>query len=57
MPIPSAQTTAEEVNRTLLDREFEAVLERGLKNYKPTLPADASEDDILAEADRITRRR
>jgi hypothetical protein len=43
--------------RALLDKEYEAVLERGLANYRPALPAGASEDDMLAEALRITRRR
>ena len=42
--------------RALLDKEYEAVLDRGLTNFKSTLPADASEDAILAEAVRITRR-
>ena len=43
--------------RAVLDKDYEAVLDRGLANYKPTIPADASEDEILAEAVRITRRR
>lgn len=43
--------------RALLDKEYEAVLARGLANYTPPLPADASEEAILAEAVRITRRR
>ena len=43
--------------RALLDKEYEEVLDRGLANYTPTLAADASEDDILAEAVRIMRRR
>jgi hypothetical protein len=43
--------------RALLDKEFEATLQRGLKGYEPTLSSDASEDDILAEANRMTRRR
>jgi predicted transcriptional regulator len=43
--------------RAVLDKEYEAVLDRGLANYTPTLPANASEDEILAEAVRITRRR
>jgi hypothetical protein len=42
--------------RALLDREFDAVLAHGLENYRPTLPATASEDEILAEAVRITKR-
>jgi hypothetical protein len=43
--------------RALLDKEYDAVLGRGLQRYTPPLPADASEDDILAEAVRITRGR
>jgi len=41
--------------RALLDREYEAILDRGLTNYTPTLPAIASDEAILAEAVRITR--
>lgn len=43
--------------RAVLDKDYEAVLDRGLASYTPTVRADASEDDILAEAVRITRRR
>ena len=43
--------------RALLDKAYETVLDRGLAHYAPALPADASEDDILAEAVRITRHR
>jgi hypothetical protein len=42
--------------RALLDREYETVLDRGLAGYTPAMPADAAEDDILAEAVRVTRR-
>ena len=41
--------------RALLDKAYETVLDRGLAHYAPALPADAPEDDILAEAVRITR--
>ena len=40
--------------RALLDREYEAVLDRGLAKFTPTLPAGAPEEAILAEAVRIT---
>ena len=40
--------------RALLDKEYEEVLDRGMAHDAPTLPADASEDDILAEAVRIS---
>ncbi len=43
--------------RALLDKDYKEVLDRGLANYTPTLPADASEEAILAEAVRITRHR
>lgn len=43
--------------RALLNKEFEEVLDRGLANYTPSIPADASEDEILAEAVRLTRGR
>ncbi len=42
--------------RALLDKAYEAVLDRGLQGYAPTLSADAPEDAILTEAVRITRR-
>ena len=43
--------------RALLDRQYEDALRSGLSRAPSTLPADASEEDILAEAARITRRR
>lgn len=43
--------------RALLDKEYEAVLDRGLANYTPAVAGGASEDAILAEAVRITRGR
>jgi predicted transcriptional regulator len=43
--------------RALLDKAYDATLDRGLLRYTPPLPADASEDEILAEAVRITRGR
>jgi hypothetical protein len=42
--------------RALLDREYEAVLDRGLANYTSSLVPSALEEAILAEAVRITRR-
>jgi hypothetical protein len=39
--------------RALRDKEYEEVLDRGLAHYTPSLPVDASEDDILAAAVRI----
>jgi predicted transcriptional regulator len=42
--------------RALLDKEFDAVIDRGLATYQPTLAAGVSEDEILTEAVRITRR-
>jgi predicted transcriptional regulator len=43
--------------RALLDKEYEAILARGLASYAPPLLAGAPEEAILAEAVRITRRR
>jgi|HubBroStandDraft_3_1064219.scaffolds.fasta_scaffold150785_3 hypothetical protein len=43
--------------RALLDRQYEAALEAGLGRAPSVLLPDASEEDILAEAVRITRRR
>jgi hypothetical protein len=53
----AVESAAWAAGRALLDKEYEEVLDRGLANYTPTLPADASEDLILAEAGRITRHR
>jgi predicted transcriptional regulator len=41
--------------RALLDKEYEAVLARGLEKYTPALASDAPEDAIVAEAVRLTR--
>ena len=43
--------------RALLDRQYEDALRSGLSRAPSTLSAGASEEDILAEAKRITRRR
>jgi hypothetical protein len=43
--------------RALLDKEYEHVLDRGLARYEPAFPPDVSEDEILAEAARVVRRR
>lgn len=43
--------------RALLDKEYAATLDRGLQRYTPPLSAGASEDEILAEAVRVTRGR
>jgi predicted transcriptional regulator len=43
--------------RALLDRQYQDALKTGLDRAPSTLPAKASEEDILAEAVRITRRR
>ena len=42
--------------RALLDERYEAVLERALAQAPSTLPPDATEEDILAEAVRVTKR-
>lgn len=44
-------------SRALLDQEFDATLARGLRHYTPALPPGATEDEIMAEAVRLTRRR
>ncbi|THD60937.1 hypothetical protein [Phenylobacterium sp.] len=43
--------------RALLDREFEDTVARGLKGHTPILSPTASEDEIMAEAVRLTARR
>ena len=43
--------------RALLERQYDDALSSGLGRAPSSLPADASEADILAEAVRITRRR
>ena len=40
--------------RALLDRQYESALKAGLSRADSTLSDDASEEDILAEAVRIT---
>jgi hypothetical protein len=43
--------------RALLDREFDLTLQRGLSGYAPTVGPKASEDEIMTEAIRVSRRR
>ncbi len=43
--------------RALLDQQYEEALQAGLSRAPSTLAPDASEEDILAEAVRITRQR
>jgi len=42
--------------RALLDQQYDAALHAGLARRPSTLASDASEEDILAEAVRISRR-
>ena len=51
------EAAASAAGRALLDRQYEAALEVGLGRAPSTLPPGASEDDILAEAVRVTRSR
>lgn len=44
------------LSRALLDRQYEFALQQGLETMKHRLPTGASEDDIMAEAVRLTRR-
>ena len=44
------------VSRALLEQEYDTLVQQGARALKTTLPADASEDDIMAEAVRMTRR-
>lgn len=43
--------------RALLDRQYEEALKNGLNGARSSLPEAATEDDILREAVRISRRR
>ena len=44
------------VSRALLDREYKTLVQQGMKGFETHLAADASEDEIMAEAVRLTRR-
>ena len=52
---PGMEEAAWAVGRALLDRQYENILDRGLANYTTKLSSDASEEEILAEAVRLTR--
>lgn len=52
----AVKTAAWAAGRALLAQEYAATLSRGLTGYKPALHADASEDAIMEEAVRLTRR-
>jgi predicted transcriptional regulator len=43
--------------RALLDQQYDRAVQGGLSRAPSTLPTDASEEDILAEAVRMTRDR
>jgi hypothetical protein len=43
--------------RALLDKVYEDILDRGLANYTPRLAHEAPEDELLAEAVRMTRKK
>lgn len=53
---PAIEAAAWAAGRALLDRQYETALNAGLARAPSMLPPDATEDDILAEAVRITRR-
>ncbi len=53
----AADEAAWAAGRALLNKDYEATLDRASAAFAPALPADASEEAILAEAVRITRRR
>jgi predicted transcriptional regulator len=52
-----ADETAWEVGRAILDKQWNDAVRAGLARYQSPLPPDASEEDILAYAVQITRRR
>ena len=41
---------------TLLDRAYRTLVRQGMRDFKTDLARDASEDEIMAEAVRLTRR-
>ncbi|MBP7816083.1 MAG: hypothetical protein KA085_08165 [Phenylobacterium sp.] len=45
------------VSRALLDREYRTVLQAGMTKAEPRLGPNPSEDEIMAEAVRLTSRR
>ncbi|MBO9546721.1 hypothetical protein [Caulobacter sp.] len=44
------------LSRALLEREYETLVRQGAGSLKTDLTAEATEDDIMAEAVRMTRR-
>jgi hypothetical protein len=53
---PAVEEAGWTLSRALLEREYESLVRRGARALKTTLTADASEDEIMAEATRMTRR-
>lgn len=53
---PAVEEASWTLSRALLEREYAALARQGARSLKTTLTAEASEDEIMAEATRLTRR-
>jgi len=53
---PAVEDIGWTLSRAVLEREYETLVRRGARGLKTVLAADASEDEIMAEATRMTRR-
>ena len=53
---PAVEEASWTLSRALLEREYSTLARQGARSLKTTLTADASEDEIMAEAVSMTRR-
>ena len=53
---PAVEEIGWTLSRALLEREYATVVRQGARSLKTTLTAEASEDEIMGEAVRMTRR-
>ena len=54
---PAVEEASWSLSRALLEQEYIVLAAHGAMSLKTTLAANASEDEIMAEAVRLTRRR
>jgi hypothetical protein len=52
----AVQEASWSVSRALLDREYNTLVQHGLRGFQTDLPNEASEDEIMVEAVRLARR-
>jgi hypothetical protein len=53
---PAVEEIGWTLSRALLEREYASLVWQGARSLKTTLAAEVSEDEIMAEATRMTRR-